>query len=195
MVNIYIWGLQPHFAKYVSAYCPGTISEAIRIAEEIEFSIWASQKDHLTKSHNGRQPINQKKSKSSKDDQQWQQQQQKQQNEDQNSFEDCGHQTTGMTSTTRDLSRDLLWDAEDSLQKNSSNVHFNSLSNPCNKKAQNREVAGKSEKKSTATIWRENCTSLSRRHRADLVEKRGSVLVCDLAALTRVAGRSGPDVS
>ena len=62
MVNIYIWGLQPHFAKYVSAYCPETVSEAIKIAEETEFSIWASQKDHLTKKSNGRQPNNQKKS-------------------------------------------------------------------------------------------------------------------------------------
>ena len=96
-----------------------------------------------------------------------------------------------MTLTTRDVSRDFDY----SLQQNSSNVQFNSLSNHGNKKAQNREVAGKSEKKSTATIWRENCTSLSRNHRTDIVEKRGSVLVCDLAALTRVAGRSGPDVS
>ena len=127
-----------------------------------------------------------------KDDQQWQQHQQKQQY--QHSFEDHVPKTTEMTSTTWDLSRDLLWDVEDSLQKNSLNVHFNSLSNHCNKKAQNREVAGNLKQKSTATIWRENCTSLSRRHRADLVEKRGSVLVCDLAALTRVAGRSGPDV-
>ena len=63
-----------------------------------------------------------------------------------------------MTSTTRDL----LWDVDDSLQQNSSNVHFNYLSNHGNKKAQNREVAGKSEKKSIATIWRENFTSLSR---------------------------------
>ena len=70
MVNIYIWGLQPHFAKYVSAYCPGTISEAIRIAEEIEFSIWASQKDHLIKNLNGRHPNEQKKGKSAKGNQQ-----------------------------------------------------------------------------------------------------------------------------
>ena len=96
-----------------------------------------------------------------------------------------------MTSTTRDL----LWDVDDSLQQNFSNVHFNSLSNSNNQKAQHREVAGKSEKKSIATIWRENCTSLSRNHRTDLVEKRGSVLVCDLAALMRIVGRSGPDVS
>ena len=54
MVNIYIWGLQPHFAKYVSAYCPETVSDAIKIAEETEFSIWASQKDHQTKKSNGR---------------------------------------------------------------------------------------------------------------------------------------------
>ena len=176
----------------MSAYCLETVSEAIKIAEETEFSIWASQKDHLTKKSNGRQPNQKKKSNAAKDDQQWQQHQQKQQY--QHSFEDHGQKTTEMTSTTRDLSRDLLWDVEDSLQKNSSNVHFNSLSHQCKNKAQNREVAGKLEKKSTATIWRENCTSLSRRHRAESVEKRGSVLVCDLAALTRVAGRRGPDV-
>ena len=117
MINIYIWGLQPHFAKYVSAYCPETVSKAIKIAEETEFSIWASQKDHLTKKSNGRQPNHQKKSKAAKDDQQWQQQQQYH-----HSFEEQGQQTTEMTSTTRDL----LWDVEDSLQKNSLNVHFNS---------------------------------------------------------------------
>ena len=67
MVNIYIWGLQPHFAKYVSAYCPGTVSEAIKIAEETEFSIWASQKDHLTQKSKGRQPKKYEKSKTVKD--------------------------------------------------------------------------------------------------------------------------------
>ena len=170
----------------MSAYNPGTVSEAIKIAEETEFSIWASQKDHLTKESNGRQPNNQKKSKAAKDDQQLQQQQQYQ-----HSFEDQVQQTTDMTSTTRDLLRDI----DDSLQKNFSNVHFNSLSNSNNKKAQNREVVGNLKQKSTATIWRENCTSLSRRHRAELVEKRGSVLVCDLVALTPVVGRIGPDVS
>ena len=115
MVNIYIWGLQPHFAKYVSAYCPETVSEAIKIAEETEFSIWASQKDHLTRKSNGRQPNNQKKSNAVKDDQQWQRQQQKQQYH--HSFEDHVPKTTEMTSTTWDLSRDLLWDVDDSLQR------------------------------------------------------------------------------
>ena len=189
MVNIYIGGLQPHFAKYVSAYCPETVSKAIQIAEETEFSIWASQKDHLTKKSNGRQPNNQKKIKAAKDDQRQQHYQQWQQ--EPYSFEDQGQQTPEMTSTTRDVLRDI----DDSLQQNSSNVHFNSLSNHGNKEALNREVAGNLKQKSTATIWRENCTSLSRRHKAELVEKRGSVLVCDLVALTRVAGRSGPDVS
>ena len=135
----------------MSAYYPEIVSEAIKIAEETEFSIWASQKDHLTKKSNGRQPSYQKKSKAAKDDQQQQQQYQ-------HSFEDQVQQTTDMTSTTRDLLRDI----DDSLQKKFSNVHFNSLSNSNNKKAQNREVAGKSEKKSIATIWRENFTSLSR---------------------------------
>ena len=78
MVNIYIWGLQPHFAKYVSAYCPETVSQAIKIAEETEFSIWASQKDRLTKKPTGRQPKVWKKSTEAKRNQQQQYQHQQQ---------------------------------------------------------------------------------------------------------------------
>ena len=47
MVNIFIWGLQPHIANSVSAQNPKTVSEAIKIAEEIEFSVWVSQKGRL----------------------------------------------------------------------------------------------------------------------------------------------------
>ena len=52
-----------------------------------------------------------------------------------------------------------------------------------------------SSQKSPSTIWREQSASLRRRHRADLVEKRGSVLICNLAALTRVNGCKGPGIS
>ena len=103
MVNIYIWGLQPHFAKYVSAYSPGTVSEAIKIAEETEFSIWASQKDRLTTKSNGRQPNGYKKSKILKDNIQRKEQQQQQQHQCQSSVEDRVQQTTVMTSSTQGL--------------------------------------------------------------------------------------------
>ena len=96
-----------------------------------------------------------------------------------------------MTSSTQGL----YGDVNDSLQRNSLNVHYTFLSNNKGMKAREREVTEIEKKKSTATIWREKCTPLSRRHRAELVEKRGSVLVCDLEALTCVVGRRGPDVS
>ena len=117
MVNIYIWGLQPHFAKYVSANCPGTVSEAIKIAEETEFSIWASQKDHLTKQFNGQHPSKQRKGRAAKDNHQQQQRHPQHQNEqqNQNSFEDQIPQTTRVTSTTQDSSRDLYWAFDDSM--------------------------------------------------------------------------------
>ena len=51
-----------------------------------------------------------------------------------------------------------------------------------------------SSQKSPSTIWREQSASLSRRNRADL-EKSGSVLICNLAALTRVNGCKGPGIS
>ena len=49
--------------------------------------------------------------------------------------------------------------------------------------------------KNPSTIWRENSASLTREHRADLVERHGPILVCNLAALTRVVGRIGPNIS
>ena len=97
---------------------------------------------------------------------------------------------TEMTSHTQGL----YGDVNDSSQRNSLNVHYTFLFSNKRMKAREREGAEIEKKKSTATVWWENCTSLNRRHRAELVEKRGSVLVCDLVALTRVAGRSGPDV-
>lgn len=97
MLNIYTWGLQSHFAKHVSAYCPETVYDAIRIAEETEFSIWASQKDHLTKKLDGRQRKNHKKSTILKDDQQ------------QQHFEDNVHQgeTTTIATSIRDSKREF----------------------------------------------------------------------------------------
>ena len=48
MLKIFIWGLQPHMAKSVSAHRPKTVDEAIILAEEIDFSIRTSQQDRLT---------------------------------------------------------------------------------------------------------------------------------------------------
>lgn len=47
IVNIFIWGLQPQLAKSLSTCSPDTATKVIQLAEEIDFSIWASQKDHL----------------------------------------------------------------------------------------------------------------------------------------------------
>ena len=104
----------------MSAYSPGTVSEAIKIAEETEFSIWASQKDRLTTKSNGRQPNGYKKSKILKDNiQRKEQQQQQQQHQCQSNVEDQVQQTTVMTSSTQGL----YGDVNDSLQRNSLNVH------------------------------------------------------------------------
>lgn len=59
----------------------------------------------------------------------------------------------------------------------------------------NEGARGGSVKKNPSTVWRANCTTISRKFRADLVDKRGCVLVCDLVALMRVTRRIGPDTS
>ena len=54
-----------------------------------------------------------------------------------------------MTSTTWDS----LWEMDDSMQQDFSDVHYKLLSNQTNEKAQNREGAEIVKQKSTATIW------------------------------------------
>ena len=41
MVNIFIWGLQPHIARSVSAAQPTTVLEAINVAESIDHALRA----------------------------------------------------------------------------------------------------------------------------------------------------------
>ena len=48
MVNIFIWGLQPHIARSVSATQPTTALETINAAESIDHALRASQKNRLT---------------------------------------------------------------------------------------------------------------------------------------------------
>lgn len=56
VINIFIQGLQPQLAKFVGSFSPNTILEAIKLAEEIEFSIWASQKNRLLGNINEMKP-------------------------------------------------------------------------------------------------------------------------------------------
>ena len=59
MINIFIWGLQPHIARSVSAAQPETILGAINVAESIDYALRTSQKNHLTgnlRSKEGRNP-------------------------------------------------------------------------------------------------------------------------------------------
>ena len=48
MINIFIWGLQPHIARSVSAAQPETVLGAINVAESIDYALRTSQKNHLT---------------------------------------------------------------------------------------------------------------------------------------------------
>ena len=59
MINIFIWGLQPHIARSVSAAQPETVLGAINVAESIDYALKTSQKNHLTgnlRSKEGRNP-------------------------------------------------------------------------------------------------------------------------------------------
>ena len=59
MINIFIWGLQPHIARSVSAAQPEPVLGAINVAESIDYALKTSQKNHPTgnlRSKEGRNP-------------------------------------------------------------------------------------------------------------------------------------------
>ena len=71
--------------------------------------------------------------------------------------------------------------------------HFSSQ---CTLWAQNKKGEGRIvSQKNPSTIWRDHFTSLNVKTRANLVERYGPVVLCDLAALTRIVGRTGHDIS
>ena len=83
----------------------------------------------------------------------------------------------------------------DSQQMGSTVQHQNSSSHcPFFARTEKREGRIISQK-NPSTIWRGNSASLSMKHRADLVERHGPILVCNLVALTRGIGRIGPNIS
>ena len=48
MINLFIWGLQPHIAKSVGLQYPNTVTEAIKYAETADAALRASQKPYVT---------------------------------------------------------------------------------------------------------------------------------------------------
>ena len=80
--------------------------------------------------------------------------------------------------------------------KKRNTVQQQHFSSQCTLWAQNKKGEGRIvSQKNPSTISRDHCISLSRKNRADLVERYDPVVVCDLAALTRVVGCIGPDIS
>ena len=83
----------------------------------------------------------------------------------------------------------------DSQQMGNTVQHQNSFSH-CPFFARTEKREGRSiSQKNPSTIWRENSASLSMKHRADLVERHGPILVCNLVVLTCGVGRIGPNIS
>ena len=48
MTSWFLWGLQPHIAKFASLQYPNTVTEAIKYAETADMALRASQKPYVT---------------------------------------------------------------------------------------------------------------------------------------------------
>ena len=193
MINIFIWGLQPHIARSVSAAQPETVLGAINVAESIDYALRTSQKNHLTGNLRSKKGRNLKQSRTSG----------RKSGGIQNrnfagKFQDSGNPQRMCdmeASVGEGLRRQFSTQRFDGHRKRNT-VQQQHFSSQCTLWAQNKKGEGRIvSQKNPSTIWRDHCTSLSRKNRADLVERYGPVVVCDLAALTRVVGRTGPDIS
>ena len=193
MINIFIWGLQPHIARSVSAAQPDTILGGINVAESIDYALRTSRKNHLTGNLRSKEGRNLKQSQRSG----------RKSGGIQNrciagKFQDSGNSQKMCdieTSVGQGLRQQLSTQRFDGHKKRNS-VQQQHFSSQCTFRSQNKKGEGRIvSQKNPSTIWRDHCTSLSRKNRADLVERYGPVVVCDLAALTCVVGRTGPDIS
>lgn len=152
----------------MSACDPVTVTEAIESAGKIDFSTWASRKDHLIGDFVGKKQESHTKSQG----RDGQVRDNQQHNFDKNVLK---NEESAMQGSTQGFDR---------RRRTKGNVHLSFILQQ--KATQKREGAKiKCLRQSTSTIWKENCTSLSRKHRAELMEKFGFILVCDSAALAR----------
>ena len=65
MINLFIWGLQPHIAKSVGLQYPNTVTEAIKYAETADAALRASQKPYVTGNSTAGKLMSQEKKKRS----------------------------------------------------------------------------------------------------------------------------------
>ena len=184
MLDIFIWGLQPHMARIVTAHRPQTVDEATTIAKEIDFAIRASQPDCRTgKTFNSHKQSKGQKQKSEGTKFLKNLEGRRQEGEGLRKRIQAGVAENRSPSTYSDSRPDDVQYITVQLNSLSSDFELN--------KARETEGASRNPAKNPATIWREGCTTLSRRARAELVEKRGPILVCNLVALTRANGQRG----
>ena len=65
MINLFVWGLQPHIDKSVNLKYPNTATEAIKYAETADAALRASQKIYVTGNSTAGKLMSQEKKKRS----------------------------------------------------------------------------------------------------------------------------------
>ena len=192
MINLFIWGLQPHIAKFVSLQYPNTVTEAIKYAETADAAFRASQNPYVIGNSTTGKLMSQEKKKRSGI------------NEDKmGEDESCKIFNKGKKAFDFSVQRvKVLWrktvkNAREKRRRMNDDNAIKSLGNyihtPSHVELEREDGLSRHHTvNGPAAVWRNAVNSISKRVRAGYLRRNGPIIEINMAALrqekeTRIA--------
>ena len=188
MINLFIWGLQPHIAKSVGLQYPNTVTEAIKYAETADAALRASQKPHVTGNSTAGKLMSQEKKKRSgiNKDKMREDEICKVFNKGKKSYDFSVQRVKGQW-------RKLVKNAGETKRRMND---YNAVKSPVKyihtpSHAELEREDGLSRHHTVngpAAVWRNAVNSISKKVRAGYLRRKGPIIEVNLAALARSKG-------
>ena len=195
MIDLFIWGLQPHIAKSVSLQYPNTVTEAIKYAETSDMALRASQKPYVTGNSTAGKLMSQEKKKRSgiSEDKMREDESCKIFNKGKKAFDVSVQRVKGQW-------RKAVKDAEEKRRRmnddNAVKSPVNYTHTPSQVKLEREDGLSRHHTvNGPAAVWRNAVNSISKRVRAGYLRRNGPIIEVNLAALSRSKGEAVRTVS
>ena len=195
MINLFIWGLQPHIAKSVSLQYPNTVTEAIEYAETADAALRASQKPYVTGNSTAGKLMSQEKKKRSRinEDKMRENENCKISNKGKKAFDFSVQRVKGQW-------RKLVKNAGETRRRmnddNAVKSPIKYIHTPSHVELEREDGLSRHHTvNGPATVWRNAVNSISKRVRAGYLRRKGPIIEVNLAALARSKGAAVRTVS
>ena len=188
MINLFIWGLQPHIAKSVSLQYPNTVTEAIKYAETADAALRASQKPYVTGNSTAGKLMSQEKKKRSgiDEDKMREDESCKIFNKGKKAFSFSVQRVKGQWRKTVKNAGETKRRMNDDNAEKSPVKYIHAPSHAASERedglSRHHTVNG------PAAVWRNAVNSVSKKVRAGYLRRKGPIIEVNLAALARSKG-------